>query len=154
MLAIAVVHALWGRLLLGAMAPQSQSYLISLDGADVGFATLTLERISQKELKYSWRAELAVSGDPCLRSIENTSGKKSKMNVSITNVGVTSGTPFAVTKDSCVKTLSPKKKCDISVTFSPPDLLLHESNLIITDDAAGGPQMIPLSGTGAAPKTK
>src|SRR5271170_4039100 len=75
MLAIAVVHALWGRLLLGAMAPQSQSYLISLDGADVGFATLTLERISQKELKYSWRAELAVSGDPCLRSIENTSGK-------------------------------------------------------------------------------
>ena len=75
MLAIAVGHALWGRLLLGALAPQSQSYLISLDGADVGFATLTIERISQKELKYSWKAELAVSGGPCLRSAESTSGK-------------------------------------------------------------------------------
>jgi len=75
MLAIALGNALWGRLLLGAMAPQSQSYLISLDGSEVGFATLTIERISQKEIKYAWRAELAISGDPCLRSIENSTGK-------------------------------------------------------------------------------
>ncbi len=75
MLAIALGHALWGRLLLGALAPQSQSYLISLDGSEVGFATLTIERISQKEIKYAWKAELAISGDPCLRSIESSSGK-------------------------------------------------------------------------------
>ncbi len=80
MLAIALGNALWGRLLLGAMAPQSQSYLISLDGSEVGFATLTIERISQKEIKYAWKAELAISGDPCLRSIEETRPEKTKLS--------------------------------------------------------------------------
>jgi len=79
MLAIALEHALWGRLMLGVMAPQSQSYLISFNGNDVGFATLSIQRISTKEVKYSWKAELAVSGDPCLHSTESTSGK-AKLN--------------------------------------------------------------------------
>lgn len=55
----------------------SQAYVIALDGADVGFAELTLERPgSQSEpFAYAFRAELNVSGDPCLRSQETSSGR-------------------------------------------------------------------------------
>ena len=75
MLAIAVGHALWDACCSVLWLPRA-SRTSSLDGADVGYATLTIERITQKEpLKYSWKAELAVSGDPRLRSSESTSGK-------------------------------------------------------------------------------
>jgi len=79
MLAIAFARSFLGGLLLAASAPQAQSYLISLDDAQVGFATLSVERISQKEIKYAWKAELQVSGDPCLRSVESAAGK-AKLN--------------------------------------------------------------------------
>jgi len=56
-----------------------------------------------------------------------------------------------VTKQ-CIKPLAPGKTCEVSVTFTPPDTTLQTGHLIVDDDAIGAPQMIPLSGTGKAPK--
>jgi hypothetical protein len=58
--------------------PTSQIYAISLDGNDVGYAELGVERPASNPkkgtFKYTWTADLMVSGDPCLRSHEETSG--------------------------------------------------------------------------------
>ena len=83
-------------------------------------------------------------------TIKNASAKKSKINVSVT--GETTAGPFAV-KTQCIKTLAPGKSCKVSVTFTPPNDTTEQSGkLTINDDAAEAPQMVPLSGTGKAPK--
>jgi Transglutaminase-like superfamily len=56
----------------------TQSYVISLDDRDVGYAELSIERPATNPkkgtFKYTFSADLGVSGDPCLRSHEDTSG--------------------------------------------------------------------------------
>ena len=59
---------------------------------------------------------------------------------------VTAGA-FAI-KSQCKKTLKPGKTCKVSVTFKPPNTTPQSATLMIFDDAANSPQMIPLSGTG------
>ncbi len=71
-----------GIVLLAVMAlaaePTVQSYLVALDGQDVGWAELGLERPAggpkKGAFKFTWKADLVVSGDPCLRAHEETSG--------------------------------------------------------------------------------
>jgi hypothetical protein len=78
-------------------------------------------------------------------TIKNTSSKKSKIKVTIT--GETTSSPFAV-KSQCIKTLAPGKSCKVQVTFTPTDTNPQNGNLVVHDDAAGNPQMVPLLGTG------
>lgn len=78
--------------------------------------------------------------------IKNSSSKTSKIDVTIS--GETAAAPFAVKPPQCMKTLAPEKSCEVSVTFTPPDRSMHMGKLIITDDAQGSPQMVPLTGTG------
>ncbi|MGC1399114.1 choice-of-anchor D domain-containing protein [Candidatus Binatus sp.] len=84
-------------------------------------------------------------------TIKNTSPKKSKIDIMVN--GETTDSPFAV-KTQCDKVLAPGKSCKVFVTFTPPDTSLQTGQLTVTDDATGNPQVIPLSGTGKAPKVK
>ena len=83
---------------------------------------------------------------------KSSSSKSSKISVTITGE-TTSVAAFAV-KTPCIKTLAPGKTCEVTVTFTPPDDGVHSGDLIVNDDAMDAPQMIPLSGTGKAPKQK
>ena len=78
--------------------------------------------------------------------IKNSSSKASKIMVTIS--GETAAAPFAVKPPQCMKTLAPEKSCEVSVTFTPPDTSPHMGKLVITDDAQGSPQTVPLMGTG------
>ena len=78
--------------------------------------------------------------------IKNSSSKTSKIKVTIS--GETAAAPFAVKPPQCMKTLAPEKSCEVSVTFTPPDTSMQMGKLIITDDAQGSPQTVPLMGMG------
>ena len=104
---------------------------------------------SPKSLNFGKTTTVGKTSKAKKIKIKNASSKKSKISVTIT--GETTGAPFAV-KTQCIKSLAPGKTCNVSVTFTPPDTTLQQGDLIVNDDAMGAPQMIPLSGTGKAPK--
>jgi len=49
---------------------------------------------------------------------------------------------------NCPASLAPGKKCAISVTFTPSQLGSRSASLTLTDNAAGSPQTVPLTGKG------
>ena len=64
-----------------------------------------------------------------------------------------SGTNFNDFKESsnCVGTLAPNTKCSVSVIFAPTAASYRTALLTISDNAAGSPQTVNLSGTGTGP---
>ncbi len=79
-------------------------------------------------------------------------------NVTLTNngtgtlhiAGIQIAAPFAQT-NTCGASLTAGQSCTIAVTFAPTAVGPSTGNLTITDDAAGSPQTVPLSGAGVAP---
>jgi len=70
-------------------------------------------------------------------------------NLTISNIAIT-GTnagDFAQT-NNCPASLVSGKKCTISVTFSPSQIGARSASLTLTDNAADGPQNVPLTGKG------
>ena len=60
---------------------------------------------------------------------------------------------FAVSSTTCGSTLAVGKICTIKVTLTPPVLGALTGNLMISDNASGSPQTLPLTGTGTAQAT-
>ena len=69
------------------------------------------------------------------------------------NIGITLGTNFAISANTCGATLAVNKTCKVSVTFTPTQLGAATDTLTFTDNAAGSPQAVSLSGTGEAQAT-
>lgn len=76
----------------------------------------------------------------------------SPASIAISNIA-TAG-DFASPSNTCSSTLAPGNKCTIKVTFSPTQPSKRSGGLIVTDDAPGSPQTIPLTGTGLQPGAK
>jgi hypothetical protein len=53
--------------------------------------------------------------------------------------------------NNCPANLAAAANCQISITFTPSALGARNASLAVTDNAPGGPQSVPLSGTGAQP---
>ena len=71
--------------------------------------------------------------------------------ITITSIQVTKNTAEFVpliAANGCVSTLPPNSTCALEVAFTPKERRAYSSVLAITDDAAGSPQKIKLSGTG------
>lgn len=96
-------------------------------------------------LSFGTTTAVGKTSKPKTLSIKNTAKKKGPL-LTIQMQSVTPGA-FAI-KSQCKKTLKPGKSCKVSVTFKPPDTTPQAATLMIFDNAAGSPQMIPLSGTG------
>jgi len=84
----------------------------------------------------------------------------SPQTVTLTNVGsaplsisnVSTSANFNVQSNNCGNTVAAGGgQCTIGVTFTPTDTTTVTGNLSITDNAAGSPQQVSLSGTGATP---
>ncbi len=69
--------------------------------------------------------------------------------ISLTGISISgaNASDFAQTH-SCAGTLGPNKSCTINVSFKPSATGTRTAALSVTDNAGGGPQPIPLSGTG------
>ena len=96
-------------------------------------------------LAFGTTTPVGKTSKPKTLRIKNPAKKKGP-SLTIQMQSVTPGA-FAI-KSQCKKTLKPGKTCKVSVTFKPPDTTPQTATLMIFDNAAGSPQMIPLSGTG------
>ena len=80
--------------------------------------------------------------------------------VTLTNVGTTALTissiavtgaeaaDFPETATTCASSLAAAASCTVSLTFKPSTTGARSANLTVTDNAAGSPQQVPLSGIG------
>jgi hypothetical protein len=86
-------------------------------------------------------------------TVKNASSKKSGDILTVGQAN-TDNSVFKVTTQCSPAVLTPGKSCKIFVTFTPANTTPVAGHLIINDSGAGAPQMVPLSGTGKAPKKK
>ncbi|MGA9723140.1 MAG: choice-of-anchor D domain-containing protein [Candidatus Binatus sp.] len=105
-------------------------------------------KISPASVKFKATAVNSVS-KPKEVTIKNESSKSSGITVMI--AGEMATPPFAVT-GQCATSLAPGKSCKVSVTFGPTDTSEQHGQLTISDDEAGPPQTVQLSGTGKTAK--
>ena len=83
-------------------------------------------------------------------NLQNTgTGPLSGIAVSVSG---TNSSDFNVSS-ACGTTLAAASSCTISVTFSPGALGSRTATLAVADNASGSPQMLAITGTGAAPFT-
>jgi uncharacterized repeat protein (TIGR01451 family) len=67
-------------------------------------------------------------------------------------IGGLNGADFATSADTCTgSTLAPGTACTVSVAFSPSAAGSRSATLQFTDNAAGSPQSVPLTGMGVEP---
>jgi len=84
--------------------------------------------------------------------------------VTLTNIGSTTMTissiavtgaeaaDFPETATTCTSSLAAAASCTVSLTFKPSTTGARSASLTVTDNAAGSPQQVPLSGTGTTAK--
>jgi Abnormal spindle-like microcephaly-assoc'd, ASPM-SPD-2-Hydin/Glycosyl hydrolase family 12 len=84
-------------------------------------------------------------------TIRNSGNRKTGHTV---NIGAVSSSLPDFNPISECGSLPPSATCKIEVTFTPTGTAAENGMLTIDTDAAGGPLMEPISGTGKAPKTK
>ena len=91
---------------------------------------------------------VGATSSPLAILVSNVGG--SNLNIAGIAVSGTSGSQFVQTSN-CVGSISPQGTCTISVTFTPSAADILEAQLVITDNAVGSPQTIPLMGAGTEP---
>jgi hypothetical protein len=77
-----------------------------------------------------------------------TNSGSGTLNISNIAIGGTNASDFAQT-NTCSAPLAPSASCSINVTFTPGAIGSRSGTLTLTDNAAGSPQSITLTGTGA-----
>lgn len=73
---------------------------------------------------------------------------KNNQPTSLTGISYSTTGPFAVAASTCTTTLNSKKRCTISVTFSPKKTGTASGILAVSDSASNSPQTASLTGTG------
>lgn len=90
------------------------------------------------------------SGKPATLTMINTakSGPPITFSVPIATTPAASPQEFTVLSTTCGAQLLPRKKCKLSLQFSPQSPGAKSSSLTIYDNASNANQVVPLSGTG------
>jgi hypothetical protein len=73
--------------------------------------------------------------------------------VTISSIALTGANPgdYAISGNTCPASLGAGASCQVNITFSPTATGVRTAALTFTDNAAGSPQNVPLSGTGFTP---
>jgi IPT/TIG domain/Cep192 domain 4 len=92
----------------------------------------------------------ALGTSSSTQTVSLTNSGTATLNIS--SVSITGANPgdFSDTT-TCGSTLSQSSSCNIVVTFRPAATGPRSASISVADNAAGSPQNIPLTGTGAAP---
>jgi hypothetical protein len=76
------------------------------------------------------------------------------LHTSLSFSGITTSSAFPLTTNcgngSGGGALAPGASCSVQISFNPPAATSYTANLIVSDNAPGSPQVIPLQGTGIA----
>lgn len=89
-------------------------------------------------------------GSSSMAQVVTLTNTGSSMTLSGVVIGGTNATDFTQI-NTCVSTLASEASCTISVTFAPTATGSRTAYVSISDNAAGSPQMVSLSGTGTLP---
>ena len=84
-------------------------------------------------------------------TISNTS--TSPMSVSSYILSGTNASEFSLAGKTCGTSLAANSSCTLTIVFKPTVSGSASANLVATDNAAGSPQLVPLTGMGGAPPT-
>ena len=90
-----------------------------------------------------------VVGTSASQTLIVTNSGNASLSISSVQLGGANVSEFSVT-NGCGATLAASASCNISVAFDPTSSGSQTASLAITDNAAGSPQTVALSGTGAA----
>ena len=92
--------------------------------------------------------QVGIGSTPQIVTLTNTGSA----SLSLTSIKISSNNTadFSET-NTCPSSLAANASCTISVTFAPTKTGNRSSTVKITDNAAGSPQSVPISGTGVAP---
>ena len=94
-------------------------------------------------------ATQAVTTASAAQSVTLSNGGNADLNRLSISIGGASAASFAQT-NNCGSTVSAGKSCTINATFTPGSAAAFSATVNITDNAAGSPQSVALSGTGTA----
>jgi len=103
--------------------------------------------------------QLPATLDTGNQPVSTTSGPqtvtlKNTGNIPLSINSIAAGGEFAVTSNTCGTSLAAHTTCTINVTFTPTQLGQRTGTLTITDNAAGSPHTVSLTGAGTAPPPK
>ena len=90
--------------------------------------------------------QVAVASAPLSTTVTNTGSA----TLTISAVTITGTNPSDFTRTSTCTNVAPSGTCTISVTFTPGATGARSASISVTDNAAGSPQSVPLTGTGTA----
>jgi uncharacterized repeat protein (TIGR03803 family) len=87
------------------------------------------------------------------RKVNTTSPAKTftlanNQTVALTGIAIATTGDFAVSDTTCTTSLAAKKKCTISVTFTPTETGTRTGQLTVSDSGSNSPQAASLTGTG------
>ena len=86
-----------------------------------------------------------TSSHPIVLTLTNTGG--APLHISATAIGGVNVPDFSFSQTNCVGTINAGATCTISVTFTPLAAGLRTANWTVTDDAAGSPRTVSITGT-------
>jgi HYDIN/CFA65/VesB-like, Ig-like domain len=92
-----------------------------------------------------------VTTSSALQTVVLTNTGTGTLNVTGVAVTGTNATDFTQSNACAGSSLAAGKSCNIVVTFTPQTSGTLTASLAVTDNAAGSPQAVPLSGTGVVP---
>ncbi|HEY7338728.1 MAG TPA: choice-of-anchor D domain-containing protein [Bryobacteraceae bacterium] len=92
---------------------------------------------------------LAVGSTGAARSVTVTN----RMSTALSFSSIVASGPFAIASNTCGAGIAASGSCSVGVAFTPTGLGAATGTLTFTDSAVTSPQMVTLSGTGAAPVT-
>ncbi len=124
----------------------SNTAVVSLTGTGVGIPDVALDSSS---LAFSSQAVGVASASQTVQ-LSNT-GDGALTNIAVSFSGTNAG-DFSQT-NNCSTSLAAGADCSINVVFTPGATGARTASLSIADDAPNAPQVVSLSGTGAAPFT-
>ncbi len=132
-----------------ANAPHTITQLVTLStgGSEVDTATFTISNptVTLSTTSLAFSGQLVGTTSPPQTVTLTNSG-----TASLTINGITSTGNYAQS-NTCGTGVAVSGKCTIQVTFTPTTTGTRSGSVSITDNAAGSPQQIVLSGNGTAP---
>ena len=115
---------------------------------DIGYDEATPVQIDPRALSFD---NQIVGTAGAIKTVTLTHTGTALLNIQGIALGGAQPGDFIIASNSCGSSLAPGGSCVLDLRFAPSAIRLRTAELIITDDAAGSPRRVALSGMGIVP---
>jgi len=131
----------------GGGSPLSRVWITTQVFAQMPLATAPTASVSPSNVAFG---DSPVGTADTAQSVTVTNGGSAALTVSGASVGGTNASDFTITSNGCTASVAPAGSCSITVGFTPGATGARSATLTISDNAAGSPRAVTLSGNGTA----